>query len=192
MKKLILASTLTALMGTANASDSLNWDLAEISYQQTKIEGESFKGVAVAGSKTINENFFALAKFAMVSKQIELVDYDVTDYGIGLGYRYEVANQTDLFATAEFVRYNFSANLGNVVDESEGDNGYELGLGVRSMVAENFELMGSLGYIKVDDLKETTYNISARYHVSDRIALGAGYSHNDEMKTYNLSAALFF
>ena len=61
-----------------------------------------------------------------------------------------------------------------------------------SMVAENFELMGSLGYIKVDDLKETTYNISARYHVSDRIALGAGYSHNDEMKTYNLSAALFF
>jgi len=197
MKKivLVLASTLLLPMGSLQAAESIRWDTASLSYQSSDVDGDKLTGFGVSGTKLISEDFFIVGSYSSVSDDIDVfgskVDIDFNTLYLGLGYRYAISNDTNLFGIVSYQDVEIDASFqGDSEDDSE--NGYGLQVGMRSLVTENIELSGSLSYAEIADVSETGFDLSAMYHFTEQFSAGAGYGKSDDIDSLSLSAVLFF
>ncbi len=191
MKKLLVASSLFLALGTAQAAEAPKWDYVDASYLSTKIEGERLNGLGFTASKLINENVFATGSYSYQTFDKNDVELDYSTFTAGIGYRYAVAETTDLFATLEYVHLNADIAFDEKSGISESDNGYGATIGVRSMVTSELELQASVGYVKADE-SDTSYTVAALYHFNEEFAVGAGFTKADDADTINVTATYFF
>ena len=95
----------------------------------------------------------------------------------------------DLVATVSYV----SAEVKQETLGSYDDDGYGLGLGIRAMVSEKFELSGGLNYIDLSDSgSDTVVSVGAGFDVTRNIQVGAGISSSDDGTGYNLGVRFYF
>lgn len=199
MKKVLLSSILSSVLllsiGSVQAAESVRWDSASLSYQSVDIDGDKLTGFGISGTKLIGEDFFVAGSYSSVSDDIEFlgsnIDFDFNTLSVGIGYRYAISDNSDLFGIVSYQDLEIEASFqGN--SDSESDNGYGLQAGIRSLVTDNIELSASLSYVDITDESETGFNLSAMYHFTNQFSAGVGYGKSDDVDTLSLSAVLFF
>lgn len=195
MKKAVLVSALLLSVGAAQAAESPRWDRVSASYQSVDVDSETLTGFGVSGSKLIGEDFFVTASYASSSDDIDVfgtkVDVDFNTLSAGLGYRYAISNNSDVFGVVSYEDVELDASAQGVSD-SASDNGYGLTAGIRSMVSDKIELTGSIQYIDIADESETAFSVSGLYNFTEQFSAGLGYTKADDVDTISVSATYFF
>ena len=191
MKKsnLLLPLLVAAAVHSATAqADALDYSFVGLQYVSAEIDEVDIDGdgYGVEGSFSLNDNYHIFASYGDLD-----YDYDVssTSYDFGLGYSRALTRDMDLVATVSYV----SAEVKQETLGSYDDDGYGLGLGIRAMVSEKFELSGGLNYIDLSDSgSDTVVSVGAGFDVTRNIQVGAGISSSDDGTGYNLGVRFYF
>lgn len=191
MKKAILASALLLAFSQASANEGPKWDSLTVAYQDVDLVGIDVSGFSFSGSKLVNDNVFVFGNLSMNSDTIGGIDFDLDTTTLGVGYRYGYSEQTDFFGTLSYEKLETEVSGRGISGGADG-NGYGLTVGVRSMVTEKLELMGSVGYLDIEDDSEAEFTLGASYHFTKSFAIGLSYNKVDEIKTTALSASWYF
>lgn len=141
-------------------------------------------GYGVAGSVAINEDWFVYAGYS--SFDLESV-VDVDQVELGGGWRAPINEQTDWFVTAAYLDLKASARGFG----SASDDGFGVGIGIRSMLNPAFELYGKVSYEDVGD-GDTTIAAGAWYTLTGNLALGAGIDVGDDITGWGVGIRLYF
>ncbi|NDW22108.1 outer membrane beta-barrel protein [Alteromonas hispanica] len=190
MKKLILAAALSAISAGSFAAAPA-WDFVQGSYVMTDFDDSDFEyepdGFAISASKLVTDRVFVTGDYSQQNDDIFGLEVDLDMLTLGLGYRYALSNQTDLFGIVSYEDIEVSG-----VGESDGEDGYGLTAGARSMVMDNVELRGAVKYIDSDSGSDTSIIIGADYFFSPAFAVGVGYEASDDLNTFALNARYNF
>jgi len=141
-------------------------------------------GYGVVGSVAINEDWFVFAGYSSFDLE-SVVDLDQLE--LGGGWRAPINSNTDWFVTASYIDYDLSARgLG-----SASEDGFGVGVGIRSMLSPALELYGKVAYEDVGD-GDTTLAGGVWYTVTGNLALGAGVDLGDDITSYGVGIRLYF
>lgn len=177
MKKSILALALITASSAATAQ-SPNWNKLDVSYLDTDIDvniGEaSFDGFGLNGSVALSDNWMLFGDYKAVSEDANGASADLDMFSAGAGFYQSVSDNTDMFATASVERLEVSGSGGGI-SASDGETGFGLGVGVRSMLTSSFELGGKVDYVNIDSEDIVRAQVNAFYYFTDNISLGLGY-----------------
>lgn len=191
MKKLLIGSALVLSFGQAYAAESPKWDSLSASSQHIDANNENLSGFGISGSALLNDNVFAFGDISKTSDTNNGVDFDFDTLSLGLGYRVGISQNTDLFGRVSYEKFEAKASSRGRSNKAD-NNGYGLAVGVRSMVSDQIELLGSIGYLDIEEESEAELTVGAYYHFTDNFALGLNYNKIDHLKTTGISATLFF
>ena len=192
MKKTVLSLSLLALSlatTSAIAAEAPSWNFVKASYVSMDL-GDNFEptGFGITGTKLIGEsNFFVTASLVSLTEDFQGYDVDIATLDGNLGYKYGVTDSTDVFA---------SIGMGRVAVEVAGfketDNVTLLGLGVRTMLTDSFEVNVALEYASADGESDTGFTLGARYHITETISVELDYASADDVDTTMVSASWNF
>lgn len=181
-KTMISSLAATTLLSAALSSSALaaspKWRFVEGGYTNAEIGRADFDGLNVGGKYLFNNNFF-------VSGEYDMLDESGTDLDLltlGGGYRLPINSFTDAY---------FGVNYERVELENYDDSGYSVDAGVRSMLTEQVELLGEIGYYDVDD-GDVTVKIGANYYFTPQWAIGANYKKIDDLDITQITARYTF
>lgn len=174
-----VAATLAALPLAAQAQGP-SYNYLEAAYVETDLDGVSsnLDGFSIAGSFELTDRVFMAAGYGKQS----LSSIDFESYNITAGYAWPVTNRMDLYGTVSYVRaeadgFGFSGS----------DDGFGLGVGLRNMITDRFELEAAVNYVDLSDSgDDTSFGIGARWYFTPQFAVGAAASFADDAKTYGL------
>ncbi len=195
IKKTLLANTAGVLAGVmlanaAMADDGPQYTFAEVGYDwidfdDLDADGDGFR---INGSIAATEMVHLFASYQDGEIDAGIVDLDLSRMRLGAGVNIELSPTVDLVATAAWVRYDLDANAFG----SDTEDGYALGVGVRAMVAPQFELNAGVNYEDVSDEDDTSLSVGAVYSFTDMFAVTAGASFGDNVTEYGIGARLYF
>jgi opacity protein-like surface antigen len=177
MKRALLGLALAALLPvSAQAADAtgISYNYVEAGYTSADVAEGDFDGFSLAGSIGFAEHWYGSATY----RQVDDNDYDVTlDQGsINLGWHTAIQQNVDFFAELGYV--NMGVDIEDFDNESE--NGYRAGLGIRGMVAPNFELNGKVSYTDISELDgEFGVGVGAVWHFNPTWGVTASYEHTE-------------
>ena len=196
IKALCAAMLLSPMISYADGvqGNSLTYDHVGIGYTNIHIDTtyrSTFSGLALEGSKLINENVFIQASYLDTSTdKVHFlgndlnIDVDYKQYQISAGYRHALEPGTDLVATAGVIRGWTRVSKNNSVS----DTAYPVSFGVRKILANQVE-GGAEGIVVEGDLG---YLLSLQYKISDIYAIGGMFRHDKNSDVYALTARFLF
>jgi opacity protein-like surface antigen len=174
MKRALLGLALAALLPvSAQAADNaVSYNYVEGGYTNADWAEGDFDGFSLAGSIGFADHWYGSATY----RQVDDNDFDVTldETTINLGWHTAIQQNVDFFAELGYV------NLGVDIEDfdSESENGYRAGLGVRAMVAPNFELKGKVSYTDISELDgEFGVGVGAVWHFNPTWGITGSYEH---------------
>lgn len=85
----------------------------------------------------------------------------------------------------------FGANFERIDGDFDDETGYSVNAGVRSMVTEQVELLGEVGYYDVED-GDATFKVGANYYITPQWAVGANYKLMDDLDVMQVTARYSF
>ncbi len=176
-KSLLTVVALSGLSSAAMAA-SPNWRFVEGGYTNADVGAGDFDGVDVGGVYLLENNIYVTGEHKMLDDNG--TDLDMTT--VGLGYRMPLDSSTDAY---------FGANFERVDLENYDENGYSVHAGLRSMVTEQVELLGQVGYYDVDT-GDVTVKVGANYYFTPRWAVGASFEKIDDLDITQLNARYTF
>jgi len=184
----VLAAS-AALVPFMAQAEGLSYTYIEGGYFNTDIDdfSETVGGWGLKGSFEFTENIFGFAEFKDQSANVGGGNIDFASWNVGVGYAWPIADQTDIYGTLGYV--SVDADLPNswndFIDVDPEDDGYSLGLGIRTRFAERFEVEGTARYSNLSDFgDEFDFGAFGRWYVTDMVALGVGYVAGDETSTF--------
>ncbi len=209
MKKIILSASLLLVVGSAQAIDSPKWDSVTVSYQSIDVIDENLNGFGFSGSHSISDDFFVVGSYVSLSTQgdygyIEEInnepyffsapaDFEFNTLSAGIGYRTAVSSHSDLFTAVSYVGTKVKATLRErSASDSNKDNGYNVQVGLRSLVTPNIELSSSLVYTDIGESSDTGASVAVAYHITELFSLGLSYSKSDDSDGFSGNATFSF
>lgn len=181
--KLKIASALiasAALLPVAAQAQSPSYSYLDLAYVWTDVDGVrgTADGFALRGSFELTDSVFM---FAGYSEQM-LSDFDFETYSIGAGYAWSIAPNMDLYGKISYVKAEVDG-----LGFSGDDDGYGVGVGIRSFVTDRFELEGSIDYVDLSDSgDDTSFGIAARWYFTPQFAVGAEAALSDDANSYGI------
>jgi hypothetical protein len=172
MKNKQLAAILTGTLFAATtqlavAAKGPNYTYAEIGYVNTDddlVEGDGFDvNISFGATDLIFLKFGYQRDSLDVGPSGSQVGIDADEFLIGGGAHFKVMDKLDLYGTLSYVDIEYSGGI-----PVQGDDGYELAAGVRSMVTKKLELHAEAAYRDIDNLEnndddERIYSVGAVY-----------------------------
>lgn len=183
-KTLFALAASTALLPCLAQAEGLSYSYLEGAYVNTDIDGfnDELDGFALRGSFEITDQVFMFAGYSNQSTSIVGTDVDFEQMGIGIGYAWPISTTADIFGRVGYVQAEADAG-GFEID----DDGYQLGVGLRGRVAEQFELEGALNYTDLSDSgDDTSFGIGGRWFFTEQFALGLEAEFGDDVTTYGV------
>lgn len=145
MKHSLIAIALAAsLPFAANAAEGVSYNHVEAGYQASNGDIDA-DGFAIKGSAAFHENFHVFGGYS--SQEIDNTSFDVDQYGIGLGYNLGIAPRADLVARVAYQKLDAGTVLGQDLDF----DGWSTEVGVRGLLAKNFDGYAMVGYEDYDN-----------------------------------------
>ena len=199
------AALLSAL--NVQAAD-LSYSHFDIGFGQIEIDDEwgtyDGDGLGLGVSVAAGEIMYFTAEYADVD--METNDQQTKSFGVGA--HTALSENTDIYAEVSYVRVDVDVSYIAVVDEngntsmvaldgqmgslSIDDNGVGYLVGLRSKLAEKFELGGGISRVDVFDSAENTYFINSYFYPTETFGLGAEYSWADDINAYSISLRVNF
>lgn len=170
-------------------AESPNYDFAEIGYVKADIDNPDIdgNGFGIGGSFGFYENWFMFADYAKFDFDFGI---DLSTFDVGFGYHYPLSDTTDLAVSAEYARAEIDeSGFGSVKDD-----GYGVGLLIRSMVSDQFELNGGINYVDFggNDGDDTSFTVGGLYSFTDTVAFGGRIEIGDDINLYQLGFRFYF
>ena len=194
MKRALLGLALAALLPvSAQAADTngLSYNYVEGAYTNADWAEGDFDGFSLAGSIGFAEHWYASASYRKVDED----DFDVSldETTINLGWHTAIQQNVDFIAELGYV--NLGVDIDGYGDESE--DGYRAGLGIRGLVAPNFELAGKVTYTDIKELDgEFGVGVGAVWHFNPTWAVTGSYEHtqllDEDMNIWGLGIRASF
>jgi len=169
-----------ALTPLAAQAESPGYSYVEGGYVRTNIDGigKDADGFLVRGSVELTDEFFLFAGY--IDQGVYGVD--IKQYGVGVGYAWSMTDTTDLYGKAGYVKAE-ADYAGFGLD----DDGYSLGIGIRSFVTRNLELEAAVNYVDLSDSgDDTTFGAGARWYFTEHFALGVEAEVGDDATSYGI------
>ncbi len=195
MKKLLLASALLLSTGVAQATDSVRWDMASVSLQSVEIDGDKMKGYGLAATTLLNENVIIAGHYSTIFDDMMFfgtkLEIELSTMGLGLGYRHAISDKTDFYGIVSYETIKADVSSGGYSDDAS-ESGVGLEVGIRSLMSEQFELIGSLKNVSIEDESELSVDVTAMLHMSDSFSIFVGAGKADDATSMNAGVSLFF
>ena len=173
--KAMLGGLMLAAAPLAALAEDMSYSYVDLAYVDTEVDGvgPSLDGFALRGSISFAENWFAFGEFA--AQSVSGVDLDT--YTVGLGGRYGIADNLDLFGRLGWTKVEVSSGPIDV-----DDDGYLVDAGLRGRVGDAVELEGGVRYTDFSDGGDSTgLFVGGRFHFNETWALGAEYQDGDDL-----------
>lgn len=167
----------------AVAQNDIDYQFIDLAYVNSELGDDDFDGVGLRGATPLNQDIFVAAELAVTSGDTAFGDIDRSDLALGLGYHFPVYRNTDFVAQIDYLSLD--------LDEMGDEDGVRLSAGVRSKVAPQLELRGSLQYVDVID-SDVGLNLGAQYHFSSEWAAFVELSEGDDTGGYMIGARYGF
>lgn len=159
MKKQIALALALATASFAASAGDLSYNSVELGYQRTDIDdlGEG-DGFALNGSVALSESLHLFGGYARQSEETSgdvRLDVDLNTYRVGLGYNLALSERLDLVARGAYERVHGDVRATNGVESFSADgkaDGYSAEVGVRGLLADNFEGWAFAGYADVSSI----------------------------------------
>lgn len=176
------ASTLL-LAGAATAQQSpFSYNYVQGNVTQGEIGSLDYTSVGAELSLSLTDNVFLKGSVTEGESDDRVFSgpfsgkLDIQSYTLGLGYHTPINNRTDFVAEASYI--NNEASFRGFSMDSEG---YGIDLGVRSMLTSALELQAALNYVDGSDMDgDIGFSVDARFYLSPKLSLSAGYFEQDE------------
>ena len=144
MKRSLIAIALAAsLPFAATAAEGISYNYLEAGYKASNGDVDA-DGYALNGSFAFHDNFHVFGGFDR--QEIDHTDRDVDQYRLGVGYNLAIAPRTDLLARVAYQKLDAGRVLGNALDF----DGWSTEVGVRGLLANNFDGYALVGYEDYD------------------------------------------
>lgn len=144
MKRSLIAIALAASMPlAANAAEGVTYNYLQAGYAASNGDVDA-DGYDVNGSAAFHPNFHVFGGFG--SQEIDNTNLDIDQYRIGVGYNLEIAPRTDLLARVAYQKLDAGRVLGRELDF----DGWSTEVGVRGLMARNFDGYALVGYEDYD------------------------------------------
>jgi len=181
MKKHLLALCVSSIFALAASAAEVPYNFVELGYSSVDAGDADGDGFKIAGSYELTDDIYAFGDYASYGLD---GDADFNYFGIGLGYKYSIQANTDITLDLAFRSAELDIS-GTVVDLDE--NGYEIGLGVRSMIQDNIEVGARIESVDIDG-NETFFEINGTYYFPNNFGLGAEASFGDDFDFFGIKA----
>lgn len=144
MKRTVIAIALAAsLPFAANAAEGISYNYLEAGYKASNGDLDA-DGHAANGSFSFHPNFHVFG--GLGSQEIDNTRRDIDQYHLGVGYNLEIAPRTDLLARVAYQKLDAGRALGRELDF----DGWSTEVGVRGLLADNFDGYALAGYEDYD------------------------------------------
>jgi opacity protein-like surface antigen len=190
-KKLLLGTALVFAMSPAFAGD-LSYNFIELGYQKADLDDDlagfsvDGDGFGIGGSFEVGESWFIGVGYSTIGFDFGI---DLDQISVGGGYHAGLSDRTDFFATLSYLSVEVSASGFGSIDE----DGYGVAIGVRSMLTDNVELNGSLGYSDLGDGADgTAFNVGALYSFTESFAVGFDIGIEEDFTLYGIGGRFYF
>jgi hypothetical protein len=173
--KVVVGSLMLAATPLAAMADDMSYSYVDLAYVETDIDNApTADGFGLRGSVGFAENWLAFAEYSDQSVQ----GIDITQYAVGLGGHYGVADNLDLVGRLGYFKVELDAGGGLNAD----DDGYLIDFGLRGRVGDAVELEGGARYTDLTDGgDDTSLFVGGRFHFNQTWALGAEYQSGDDV-----------
>jgi hypothetical protein len=182
MKRTALFAAIAAAFVPGVVLADMNYTNFEVSMIDVELDSNvdvDGDGFALAGSYELNDRFHIFGEW-----QDQSLDFgiDGRSLELGGGYTHSFSSTLDFVGTLSYV--DAEVKLGN---QTADDDGLAVGGGVRTRLADSFELDASLTLVDFDESgSDTGYSFGGRYYFNDSMALGASVDFTDNADTMRL------
>lgn len=196
---IMAASIIIMALGVqcAIASD-LSYDNFTLYVDQGSADDSDYdsSGFGVAGSISLNENFFVIGGFYNGETDEEFCDWycyevgeiELEQFHIGFGMHTPINDKTDFVGTFAVMKNEFS-----IGGDSETYTDKQMTIGVRHLLDPKFEVSASLLYVMFDELdNEMGGRIGATFHASESIAISLRMGQVDKARNTALGFTVKF
>jgi len=176
------------ILSTAAMADGPGYNYLQGSYTQLETDDvfsdfglnePKMTGTGFAASYGLNDNWFIAAGFNSIDDDYYNAKLENDNKNIGVGYRLPVSATTDLVFSVDYLKVDFTVSADGDHD-SFNDDGRAYGMGIRSMVAENFELSAAYSRVEMDEGEgSNNITVSGQYYVSKNWSLGLAYTDGE-------------
>lgn len=179
MKRALLGLALAAVLPVSaqaadesNSNSGLSYNYIQAQYINADFLGEDADGFALAGSFGFSDNWYGSANYRQIDENG--ASLDLTD--INIGWHHALSDKADFLAEVGYAR------LGAELDGfgSDSADGYRAAIGIRGMMAANFEGQIKGSWTKINDLGgdgEFGATVQATYHFNPTWGLTGSYEH---------------
>lgn len=183
---------LAAATQLATAADGPEYTYAELGYVNTN--GDDVDGDGFDANISFGATDLIFLKFGYRRDWLDVTgvtgDVDANTFLIGAGAHYTVMDQLDLVGSLSYVDIEYSS-----ITPSQGDDGYEASIGVRSMVTKELELnafaaLVTTGNLVNNDDDDTVYSLGAVYKLNKDFSLVGNFDHGEEVDNYGVGIRL--
>jgi hypothetical protein len=177
----VFGAVLAALAPSALLAD-MNYTKLEVSMIDTELDGPfnvDGDGFEIGGAYELNDKIHVFGQW-----QDQSLDFgiDGRSLELGAGFSHGFSDKLDFVGTLSYVDAEVKA--GNVTAD---DDGLALGGGIRTRVADSFEVDAGLKYVDFDESgSDTGWSFGGRYYFNDSMALGASADFNDNADTLRI------
>jgi hypothetical protein len=191
---LVLAPLALALPFAASARDSLgSYGYVEGGFKRLSIDSDvtddlDFDGVYFRGSAELSDNLSLHGGLALGRSSDLPVDVDAIELDIGVGYRYNFADNVDLIADATFQRQEFDFD-----GDKDSRNNTRIGVGVRGALSNSIE-----GWVKANYVDGGAYDgdfvgtLGMQVVFSERWGLVGEVDAGGDVSRFNIGARYSF
>jgi hypothetical protein len=201
MKRAILGLALAAILpvaaqaddNTSSTTSAVSYNYVEAGYTRADWLGANFNGFQVAGSFGFNEHWYGSAAY----RQVRNGDADVTldDSNINVGWHTAMSDKADFLAEVGYARAG--VDIGSF--GSGNSDGYRAAVGIRGMMAPNFEGTIKADWTKINDTGssgEFGATVGATYYFGETWGVTGSYQHSklvdENMNTWSLGVRAKF
>jgi long-subunit fatty acid transport protein len=190
-KKILFGTALIFALSPAFAG-SPSYNFIDIGYLEAEFDDDltgfsvDGDGYGISGSFEVGENWFVGVGYSSIGFDFGV---DLDQVSVGGGYHFGMSDRTDFFATLSYLWAEASVSNFDSVDE----DGYGVAVGIRSMLTDNFELNGSIGYADLGDGADgTSFNAGALYSFTKTFAIGFDIGIDEDVTLYALGGRFYF
>lgn len=209
MNKYLLGIALGVLAFSSSAqSAEFNYNTIGLTYTTGTQDIDGFDDEFTYDGYGVNLSVDVAAPIGIYANYASFkADADVTDEGttydlekensgpeLGVFFHTPLAARTDLVIAAGVLRLHHEGRINGVKRADEDADGHALWAELRSMLSERVELFGGLRQREIEDSSTSSFGLGARYHPSERFALGVAYAQDmdNEQRSLAFSGELYF
>ncbi len=189
MKKLlVVGAILSAFSAQSVLAEQPSFSYIEGGYSRMDTDGfnEDADGYILRGSAEVADMVYLNGSYSDTSRETILNDdIDLKIKSIGVGLKFPIGSSTAIFTEANYLDAKVS-----VQNDSDTEDGYEVSVGLRSMVSDSTELYGKLTNTEFDSTF-SSMTVGAKQYFTDNIGVFAEYTRND-FDTQNVNVGVSY